>query len=115
MFLTPATLVSRSGDVNDFHQEILFAFRGQSVGWQQNGLPPKATQPEVAGATIRQCPLAHFTCTGSCANVAAYIMDKFWSICCMPIGVLFCFGPILVAWWLAERKSAVSKITKEND
>jgi hypothetical protein len=33
-------------------------------------------------------------------------MDKFWSICAMPVGVLFCFGPVLVAWWLAERRSA---------
>ena len=23
----------------------------------------------------------------------------------MPIGVAFCFGPVLVAWWLAERKA----------
>lgn len=22
----------------------------------------------------------------------------------MPIGLLFCFGPVLVVWWLAERK-----------
>jgi hypothetical protein len=32
-------------------------------------------------------------------------MDKFWSIFSMPIGVAFCFGPVLVAWWLAERKA----------
>jgi hypothetical protein len=31
-------------------------------------------------------------------------MDKFWSIFSVPIGVLFCFGPVLVAWWLAARK-----------
>ncbi len=33
-------------------------------------------------------------------------MDKFWSICSMPIGLLFCFGPVLVAWWLAERNAS---------
>ena len=38
--------------------------------------------------------------------MAQRIMDKFWSLCAMPIGVLFCFGPVLVAWWLAERKGA---------
>lgn len=32
-------------------------------------------------------------------------MDKFWSIFAMPIGVALCFGPVLVAWWLVERKA----------
>lgn len=32
-------------------------------------------------------------------------MDKFWSICTMPIGVLFCFGPALVAWLRLEAKA----------
>jgi len=31
-------------------------------------------------------------------------MDKFISICAMPIGVLICFGPALVFWILAELK-----------
>lgn len=30
-------------------------------------------------------------------------MDKFWSIFSMPIGLLFCFGPAIIAWILAER------------
>ena len=29
-------------------------------------------------------------------------MDKFWSICAMPIGLALCFGPAIVAWLLAE-------------
>jgi hypothetical protein len=33
-------------------------------------------------------------------------MDKFISICAMPIGVLVCFGPALIIWVLAERDSA---------
>jgi hypothetical protein len=33
-------------------------------------------------------------------------MDKFISICAMPIGVLICFGPALVVWFIAERKSS---------
>jgi len=32
-------------------------------------------------------------------------MEQFWSICTMPIGVLVCFGPVLVAWWWEERKA----------
>lgn len=32
------------------------------------------------------------------------IMDIFWSIFAMPIGLVLCFGPVLVAWWQAERK-----------
>jgi hypothetical protein len=31
-------------------------------------------------------------------------MDKFISICAMPIGVLICFGPGLIFWVLAELK-----------
>lgn len=31
-------------------------------------------------------------------------MDKFISICAMPIGVLICFGPALVIWVIAELK-----------
>jgi hypothetical protein len=55
----------------------------------------------------------HFTGTDSCAIVTVINMDKFWSICCMPIGVLFCFGPVLVAWWLAERQNASSGKTAD--
>ena len=33
-------------------------------------------------------------------------MDKFFSICSMPIGTLICFGPALIIWVLAERKDA---------
>jgi len=29
-------------------------------------------------------------------------MDKFWSICTMPIGVMICFGPALVVFALTE-------------
>jgi hypothetical protein len=32
-------------------------------------------------------------------------MDKFISICAMPIGVLICFGPALIVWVMAELKS----------
>jgi hypothetical protein len=32
-------------------------------------------------------------------------MDKFWSICSMPIGVMLCFGPALIAWVVAELKN----------
>jgi hypothetical protein len=31
-------------------------------------------------------------------------MDKFISICAMPIGVMICFGPALVFWVIAELK-----------
>jgi len=29
-------------------------------------------------------------------------MDKFWSICTMPIGVLICFVPAMVVWALTR-------------
>ena len=36
------------------------------------------------------------------------IMDKFWSICTFPIGILICFGPALVAWLIEELKTPQS-------
>ena len=33
-------------------------------------------------------------------------MDKFISICVMPIGVLLCFGPALIIWVAAELKGS---------
>jgi hypothetical protein len=36
-------------------------------------------------------------------------MDKFISICAMPIGVLVCFGPALVFWVMAERKTSIEE------
>jgi hypothetical protein len=33
-------------------------------------------------------------------------MDKFISICAMPIGLLICFGPALIIWVRAELKDA---------
>ena len=31
-------------------------------------------------------------------------MDKFWSICAMPIGVALCMLPAAIAWWFIDRK-----------
>jgi hypothetical protein len=31
-------------------------------------------------------------------------MDKFWSVGAMPIGLLVCFFPVLIAWVLKEMK-----------
>ncbi len=30
-------------------------------------------------------------------------MDIFWSIAAMPLGVLICFGPVLIAWVIEMR------------
>ena len=30
---------------------------------------------------------------------------NWWGVIAMPIGVAICFGPVLVAWAMAERKS----------
>jgi len=32
-------------------------------------------------------------------------MDKFWSICAMPIGVTLCFGPAVLVWWLTRHEN----------
>ena len=34
------------------------------------------------------------------------VMDKFWSICAMPIGVAICMLPAAVVWWFIDRKKA---------
>jgi hypothetical protein len=34
-------------------------------------------------------------------------MDKFWSIGVVPIGIVLCFGPALVMYWLTEGKNPV--------
>lgn len=39
-------------------------------------------------------------------------MDKFISICGMPIGVLICFGPALIIWVFAELSDAGDEQTK---
>jgi hypothetical protein len=33
-------------------------------------------------------------------------MDKFWSICTMPIGVLICFVPAMLVWALTRSNDA---------
>jgi hypothetical protein len=36
-------------------------------------------------------------------------MDKFWSICTMPIGVMICFGPAIVVWALTRSKDSADE------
>jgi hypothetical protein len=31
--------------------------------------------------------------------------DQFWSIFTMPIGLLLCFSPVVIAWLIAESKA----------
>ena len=33
-------------------------------------------------------------------------MDAFWSVAAMPIGLLTCFTPVLIAWVLKEMKGS---------
>ena len=40
-------------------------------------------------------------------------MDKFISICVMPIGVLICFGPALAFWVVAELKGSSEEKEQE--
>jgi hypothetical protein len=41
-------------------------------------------------------------CSASPGNSFVTVMDQFWSICTMPIGVALCFGPGLIVWWLTR-------------
>ena len=38
-------------------------------------------------------------------NLLPRSMDKFWSICVVPIGIVVCFGPAIVTWFLTEWKN----------
>ena len=44
-----------------------------------------------------------FTSGPALAN-SVPVMDKFWSICAMPIGVALVMLPAAVAWWMVDRK-----------
>jgi hypothetical protein len=35
--------------------------------------------------------------------------DEFWSIFCVPIGIMLCFGPAVIVWVIAELKDPSSK------
>jgi hypothetical protein len=38
------------------------------------------------------------------------VMDQFWSVLSMPIGLMLCFTPILIAWILNEvRNDPINK------
>lgn len=46
--------------------------------------------------------------TSRSGKLSCYLImlnDKFWSMFAMPIGVLICFGPCIVAWLLKEFKT----------
>ena len=34
-------------------------------------------------------------------------MDIFWSIGVVPIGIILCFSPALIAYWLTEGKNPI--------
>ena len=42
--------------------------------------------------------------SGSSRAFSGPVMDKFWSIFAMPIGVALCFGPAVIVWWLTKDK-----------
>ena len=44
-----------------------------------------------------------------------YIDDNFWGVLAMPVGLLICFGPVLVAWALAEFREPSPEIAKADD
>ena len=38
---------------------------------------------------------------------------NWWGVLAMPIGVVLCFGPVLVAWALAERREKAPETRKQ--
>jgi hypothetical protein len=39
---------------------------------------------------------------------------NWWGMLAMPIGVVICFGPVLVAWALAERRKEAPRETRRD-
>jgi hypothetical protein len=40
-------------------------------------------------------------------------MDKFWSIFAMPIGMVLCFAPGILVWWLTKDKDSAADDHKD--
>ncbi len=40
--------------------------------------------------------------------------DVFWSLFAMPIGVMLCFGPAIIAWLVAGEKTPAEAPAKPN-
>jgi len=43
--------------------------------------------------------------SSGCRRCSTPVMDKFWSIFTMPLGVALCFGPAVIVWWLTRDKA----------
>jgi hypothetical protein len=39
---------------------------------------------------------------------------NWWGVLAMPIGVALCFGPVLIAWALAERRAEAPEDNRKN-
>ena len=51
-----------------------------------------------------------FTFGAAAADLRAFMEDmNWWGVLAMPIGVVLCFGPVIVAWALAERRDATEE------
>jgi hypothetical protein len=66
------------------------------------GIPVIVTQP-----LLPNCPLQNSALHSTLLpHIEARDMDfdmNWWGLYAMPLGVAICFGPVLVAWALAER------------
>lgn len=39
---------------------------------------------------------------------------NLWGVLAMPIGVVLCFGPVIIAWALAERRDTARDESQKN-
>jgi hypothetical protein len=62
-----------------------------------------ASRSGVNAARLCNSQLYFFPPSG---NSLVTVMDKFWSIMTMPIGVALCFGPAMIVWWLTRDKES---------
>lgn len=69
---------------------------------------PGGVRPFPLAAKVRCAPAKRMSCLGFTSGVSRahwrgfMTSDQFWSIFAMPIGLLMCAGPMVIAWLIAE-------------
>ena len=70
-------------------------------------IPAEAWFPDRRACVLCRHGIRFTICRGA-ADLGS-IMDKFWSVFTMPIGMTLCFGPALLVWWVTRDKGVAAR------